>query len=101
MTNPFDEIKARLDALATEVRSLKNRTMTDKPVDEIGGMELFCQVTGYAQRTGYKLVHFRKVPHMKRGGRLYFKRSDLLAWLDEGRRPQASEVAVDRMEGNK
>ena len=68
MENPFLEITARLDALAVDVRALKSRTMNDKPTDEIGGMELFCAVTGYAKRTGYKLTHRREVPHSSEVG---------------------------------
>jgi len=101
MNNPFEEITARLDALAVDVRALKSRTMNDKPADEIGGIELFCEITGYAKRTGYKLVHFRQVPHFKRGGKLYFRRSELEQWIDAGRRRTVAEVAVERMAGNK
>lgn len=98
--NPFNEITARLDALAVDVRALKSRTMNEKPTDEIGGMDLFCAVTGYAKRTGYKLTHRREVPHFKRGGRVFFKRSELEAWIDAGRRRTVAEVAVERMAGN-
>ena len=100
MQNPFSSIEAKLDALAVDVRDLKSRTK-DKPTDEIGGIELFCEVTGYAKRTGYKLTHFGRVPHFKRGGRLFFKRSELEQWIEAGRRPTVAEVAVERMTGNK
>lgn len=101
MENPFLEITARLDALAVDVRALKSRTMNDKNVDEIGGLDLAVAVTGLARRTIYKLTHRREIPHRRVGGRLYFRRSELEQWLDAGRRPMVAEVAVERMAGNK
>lgn len=99
-TNPFEEITARLDALAVDVRALKSRT-NEKPADEIGGLDMAVEVTGLARRTIYKRTHRREIPHRRVGGRLYFSRAELLLWIEAGRRPMASEVAVERMEGNK
>lgn len=99
MTNPFEEITARLDALAVDVRALKTQALNDKPTDELGGLELAELITGLARRTIYKKTHFREIPHLKRGGKLYFKRSELEAWIASGRRPTAAEVAEDRMTG--
>lgn len=99
-TNPFEEITAKLDALAVDVRALKSRT-SEKPADEVGGLELAVKITGLARRTIYKRTHRREIPHRRVGGRLYFKRSELLAWIENGRRPMASEVAEERMAGNK
>jgi excisionase family DNA binding protein len=101
MSNPFEEITARLDALAVDVRALKSRTMNDKPADEIGGLDLAVEITGLARRTIYKLTHRREIPHRRVGGRLYFRRSELEQWIDAGRRRTVAEVAVERMAGNK
>lgn len=98
MLNPFDEITARLDALAVDVRALKNHT-NGKPADEIGGLDLAVTITGLARRTIYKLTHRREIPHRRVGGRLYFRRAELEAWIDAGRRPTVAEVAVERMVG--
>ena len=96
-TNPFEEITARLDALAVDVRALKNRTMSDKPADEIGGLDLAVEITGLARRTIYKRTHRREIPHRRVGGRLYFRRSELEQWIDAGRRQTAVEAAKERM----
>ena len=101
MNNPFEEITARLDALAVDVRALKSRTMNDKPADEIGGLDLAVEITGLARRTIYKLTHRREIPHRRVGGRLYFRRAELEQWIDAGRRRTVAEVAVERMAGNK
>jgi excisionase family DNA binding protein len=100
MENPFMELAAKLDALAVDVRTIKSRT-NDAPTDEIGGLELAEAVTGLSRSTLYKKTHRREIPHRHVGGRLYFRRSELEAWLDGGRRAMAKEIAHERMEGNK
>ncbi|MFT3885660.1 MAG: helix-turn-helix domain-containing protein [Flavobacteriales bacterium] len=75
--------------------------MSEKPADEQGGLELAVKITGLARRTIYKLTCYRKIPHSRVGGRLYFRRSELEAWIDAGRRKTAAEVAEERMAGNK
>ncbi len=100
MSNPFEVLELKLDALASDVRALKSRT-NEKPADELGGLELAVKITGLAQRTIYKLTHRREIPHRRVGGRLYFRRGELEAWLDNGRRPMASEIALERMTGIK
>jgi excisionase family DNA binding protein len=100
MSNPFEEINTRLDALASEIRAMK-RANKETPTDEIGGLDLARTITGLAARTIYKLTHRRAIPHRRVGGRLYFRRSELEAWLDGGRRPLASEEAETIREGKK
>ena len=95
--NPFELLEAKLDALAVDVRALKSRT-NEKPADEIGGLDMCVAITGLARRTIYKRTHRREIPHRRVGGRLYFSRAELLLWIEAGRRPMASEVAVERME---
>jgi excisionase family DNA binding protein len=100
MGNPFEEINTRLDAIASEIRALK-RTGKEAQTDEIGGLDLAVEITGLAARTIYKLTHRRTIPHRRVGGRLYFRRSELEAWLDNGRRPMATELAENVREGKK
>jgi excisionase family DNA binding protein len=101
MTNPFDEITARLDALAVDVRALKARTNEKPDRKRRVGLSEAAQYCGYANRTMYKKTHRREVPHSKVGGRLFFDLDQLDAWIDAARRRTVAEVAVERMEGNK
>lgn len=99
--NPFETIHAKLEELAAEIRALRN-TLKERPGrDEIGQMEMAMEVTGLARRTIYKLTHRRAIPHRRVGGRLYFRRSELEAWLDAGRRATATEKALSVMEGRR
>ncbi|HRA18743.1 MAG TPA: helix-turn-helix domain-containing protein [Flavobacteriales bacterium] len=94
MTNPFEEIIARLDAIAEDVRALKGRTK-EKPEDDIGGLEMAVEITRLARRTIYKLTHRREIPHRRVGGRLYFRREELEQWIDAGRRKTKAEVSAE------
>lgn len=99
--NPFEIIHAKLEELTAEVRALRKALKEQPERDEIGGMDLAMSMTGLAQQTIYKLTHRREIPHRRVGGRLYFRRSELEAWLDGGRRPTLTEVAHEVMTGRK
>ncbi len=40
----------------------------------------------------YQLTMLRKIPHLKKGRRLYFSKSELAAWLLEGRVRTVTEL---------
>lgn len=41
----------------------------------------------------YSLVHKRKIPHIKRGKRLYFEWSKIQKWLSDGEVPTQDELS--------
>ncbi len=57
-----------------------------------------------AVSTVYGLVWNRRIPHEKRGKRLYFLKSDIDTWLSQGRRKTVEEISrevPDKMRGEK
>lgn len=91
MNNPFEPINARLnnlEALTLEVLQLLRSSKSTTAVDEIGGIELARSVTRLSAPRIYTLVSKRLIPHKKRGNRLTFRRTELVAWLEEGNRQQ-------------
>lgn len=50
------------------------------------------QFIGVSLPTLYGLTSARKIPHNKRGKRLYFDRQELVAWIREGKRKSMSEI---------
>lgn len=60
--------------------------------DQIGGIDLACEMTGLARPTIYGLVAQAKIPHMKRGKLLYFSRQELTEWIRQGRRKTVSDA---------
>lgn len=92
----FDQLPDYIFELGRKVDSLISLFSAKEAVpqsDEIGGLSLFCEVTGLSEARGYALVSQRKVPHAKRGNRLYFTRTDLLNWIAAGNRPTSGEEA--------
>ncbi len=98
--NPFESIEAKLDALASDVRSLKSRTNEKPERKRWVGLSEAAKYVGRAERTIYKGTHKRTFPHSKVGGRLLFDLDELDAWIEAGRRRTVAEVAVERMAGN-
>jgi excisionase family DNA binding protein len=51
---------------------------------KIGGIELAVEITGLAKQTIYAMTSKNSIPHIKRGGKLYFKAEDLQKWIEAG-----------------
>ena len=101
MPNPFAILYSKMEELTAEVRALRKTIKQEPQRDEMGGMDLAISITGLTKATLYKMTHRRTIPHRRVGGRLYFRRSELEAWIDLGRRPMAAEMAVTAMTGRK
>ncbi|QJW90750.1 helix-turn-helix domain-containing protein [Spirosoma taeanense] len=83
----FDQLPEYVYELGRKVDYLTTLlSIPSAPPDETGGIELARQVTRLSAARIYTLVSQRAIPHKKRGNRLTFRRSELLAWLDEGNR---------------
>jgi predicted DNA-binding transcriptional regulator AlpA len=96
MINPFDTITERLDNLEGLVRAtLCEREAKAQPEHpDIGGLDLAEAITGLSRGTLYKLTCTRAIPHHKKGGKLYFFRDELLAWIREGNRPTVEQLST-------
>ena len=57
-----------------------------EPVSEFIGIEDVMTLTGYSKSTLYKLSCTDKIPHIRKHRRLLFRRSEILRWLEGGRR---------------
>lgn len=94
MNNPFESINARLsnlEALTLEALSCLRTTATAAP--EVGGIELAQEITRLSKPRIYALVSARAICHSKRGNKLYFNRTELLAWVNAGKRGQNETAA--------
>lgn len=61
--------------------------------DEIGGIDLAVKITGLAKPTIYSLVSQRLIPFSKPSGKkLYFRRSELQKWIQDGKRKTTAEI---------
>lgn len=90
MINYFEIFDKRLSAIEINQLKIIDRLAVSTPprADEVGGIELACSVTRLSKARIYTLVSERAIPHAKRGNRLYFNRTELLAWVAEGNRAE-------------
>ena len=93
MQNPFEIISARLSNLeALTLEALQCLRIPATTLAETGGIELAQEVTRLSKPRIYALVSGRAIPHAKRGNKLYFTRSELLKWVEQGRRATKSQL---------
>jgi excisionase family DNA binding protein len=83
----FDDLRV---VVRQEVAQAISSSAKTAPEDENGNIELAAKVLDLAKPTIYALVSKGQLPHSKRGNRLYFNRTELLAWIAEGKRNTAS-----------
>lgn len=77
----------KLNDVLSELSQIKSMmTKEISPNSEIGGIELAEKVTGLKKSTVYVMVHKNTIPFIKQGGKLYFKRSELISWIESGRK---------------
>jgi excisionase family DNA binding protein len=97
ITNPFQEISDRLERIEHSLNALKH----EEPSHTDPGGELpitiseAATLTNLAVPTLYGLVHRRKIPSYRQGKRLYFLKSEILAWIKAGRRATIQEMLDD------
>lgn len=62
--------------------------------DELLTVSQAAEMLSISTATIYGYVHFRSIPCMKRRGRLYFSKDELLSWVKEGKRSTMDEIDI-------
>ena len=57
-------------------------------IDFVGALKL----TGYAAPTLYAKTGKGEIPHFKKGRKLFFRKSELVAWIEGGRRKTQKDL---------
>jgi predicted DNA-binding transcriptional regulator AlpA len=77
------QLGERLDSIEQILTTLTNTpTGSTTPPNEFLNAPQAAELLGIAQQTLYQNI--RKLPHKKRFGKLFFKRSDLMEYLEAG-----------------
>jgi hypothetical protein len=84
--NPFETIDSRLNAIEAVLSEIVHRLPSSETgyKNDLGDISVAIEETGLSKAHIYYLTCKERIPHIKKGGKLYFKRSDLRAWLQEG-----------------
>ena len=94
MENPFELILEKLNTIENLLRSGKrneNITVSASVLNELLNMQQASEYLNLSKSSIYKLTMKREIPHFKRG-KLYFKRSELQAWMTTNRIETKAEI---------
>jgi len=69
----------------------------DPVKDELLTIESAAELLSVTVPTVYGYVHQRSIPCMKRRGRLYFSKMELLAWVKSARRSTVDEIKANAL----
>ena len=87
--------KEALLAFANQLRQEKtaNEVMaSSSQEEELLSFEEMCEFLGIAKSTGYQRISRAEIPHFKKGRRLYFRKSELVEYIESGRRKTRKEL---------
>ncbi len=86
--------KQDLERLVTDAvdKALGDRTPPQTPERKALNFSDGCKYVGISKSTGYKLTSQNKIPHSKRGKRIYFNKAELDKWLLAKRIPTIDEM---------
>lgn len=88
MYNPFEMLHIRLERLEALIIDRLPLGGVQPFTPELGGLPLAQEITRLSKARIYALVSARAIPHSKRGNKLYFSRTELLAWVAAGSRAE-------------
>ena len=89
ITNRIDRIEFLLEQVLANQTQLTDPTLSDEQLFDIKEAAVFIKK---AVQTVYAMVSQRKIPHYKRGGKLYFCKKELRDWLKEDKPKTHSEI---------
>ncbi len=96
MENPFDFILARLDRIEKILLEIRDAPIVETQITagtkELMKIEEVAEYLYLKKQTIYGFTSRRKIPYIKIGRRVYFKRSEIDEFLNKGRRKTAAEI---------
>jgi len=93
MDNPFEFIIERLNALDRKISVLmESRGDKYQPQDDLLNIEEVARFINESKSSVYSRTSKRTIPFYKRGKKLLFKRSEVLAWLESGKKKTRAEL---------
>ena len=85
MQNPFEAINQRLSTIESLLSDIHGLNKTDNSGNEILSIQQAMELTHLAKQTIYGLVSSKRIPFFKKGKKLYFKKDEVLEWLESER----------------
>lgn len=79
-----EDLMASLRAIVRDEVQALPQPKPEKPYMTLAEV---CELTGMARQTIYGLTHQRKIPFIKRNGKLLFNRAEIMAWIEAAAQP--------------
>ncbi|WP_243349352.1 helix-turn-helix domain-containing protein [Parabacteroides sp. FAFU027] len=98
----IDLILDNQDRIETLFNSFVQKDTTQSNKNDILQIDAVSTLIGRSKNTIYKLVEQRKIPHFKKGKRLYFFEYEILEWIKSGKRKtnyDVSNFAIENIYG--
>jgi excisionase family DNA binding protein len=98
MENPFEMIMKRLDAIETLLHELRvTNSVVDKAQSDthIMNIKQLAEYLKCSKSSIYKDTSTRKIPHYKRGKRVYFKKTEIDEWITQLRVKTSREIEME------
>ena len=95
MNNPFEVIDARLSNIEDLLLDIKLGPLPVESTDQdeqLLNIQQAAKFLHLSVPTMYSKVHRNELPYMKRGKRLYFSKTELMAYIKEGRKLTNDEL---------
>ncbi len=94
------ELIDKVDTIQADISELKERHIP-KVEEAMIGIDEACKILNRAKSTVYALAQAHKIPYYQPGKMLQFKKSELMAWLESGRKSmyrQIKEQIIEEMQ---
>ena len=99
MSNPFETIDARLSNIENLLLDLKHTPkeiqLNEPEQPAFIGFDKACEFLDVAPRTLKGYIAAGTIPNMKKEGKIYFDREELVQWLRSGKRKTTKEIAAE------
>ena len=81
MENPFELILDKLNTIENLLKTVIKNDNSTITITEVLNLNQAAEYVSLSKSAIYKKTSERNIPHFKNGKKLYFKRSELDAWL--------------------
>ena len=100
MPQAIMELIDKVDTIQADISELKERHIP-KVEEAMIGIDEACKILNRAKSTVYALTQAHKIPYYQPGKMLQFKKSELMAWMESGRKStlsQTKEQIIEEMQ---
>lgn len=77
---------------------LQKRVKTSTDDKDPKNIEEIAKLTGYTKKTIYGYCQKNTIPHYKKNGRLFFFKSEIVAWIQSGKQKTVNEIEAENDE---